>query len=83
MIFDRKNMGTKPIKTIIMAGEAASNIRSSAAYMYVVTAKVSKLKGLRIRVAGSSFITSEITKTKLVRILVLKVAYGLGKIFST
>ena len=72
MIFERKNMGIKPIKTIRIAGVAASNILSSAAYMYVVTAKVSKLKGLRIRVAGSSFITSEITKIKLVRILVFK-----------
>ena len=72
MILERKNMGTKPIKTIIMAGVAASNILSSAAYTYVVTAKVSKLKGRRIRVAGSSFITSEITKSRLVRILVFK-----------
>ena len=45
-------MGIKPIKTIRIAGVAASNILSSAAYMYVVTAKVSKLK---VELAFSKF----------------------------
>ena len=40
--------------------------------MYVETARVSKLNGLSIKVAGSSLITSEITKSALVKKLVFK-----------
>ena len=69
---DKKNIGIKPTRTINNAGLAASYILSSEAYMYVETAKVSKLKGLKIRVAGNSLITSEMTNNKLVRILVFK-----------
>ena len=58
-----------------IAGVAAWYIRSSAAYMYVVTASVSKLKGLNIKVAGSSFTTSEVTNNTEVK----KLAFIKGK----
>jgi hypothetical protein len=59
-------MGINPIKIINNAGNAASYILSSEANKYTFTAKVSKLKGLNIKVAGNSFTTSDITNKKLV-----------------
>ena len=44
------------------AGNKASAIRSSPAYWYILTDKVSKSNGLRIKVIGNSLIVS--TKTK-------------------
>ena len=40
-------------------GAAAASIRSSDADIYAVVAKVSKLKGLKIRVMGNSLIISK------------------------
>jgi hypothetical protein len=71
IIFDRKKIGINPIKTIAIAGDAAWNILSSAAYIYVETASVSKLNGLRIKVAGSSLTTSDMTNKVAVKKLVL------------
>ena len=53
--------GIRPAKTIAKEGVAASVSRSSLARRKAWTARVSKLNGRMIRVAGSSFITS--TKT--------------------
>ena len=60
-------MGIRPTKIIAIDGAAASLILSSAAYMYVDTARVSKLNGLNISVAGSSLTTSEMKLRKCKR----------------
>ena len=43
-------------------GTAAASNKSSEAEMYAVVAKVSKLKGLKIKVMGNSLIISNETK---------------------
>ena len=43
-------------------GTAAASNKSSEAEIYAVVAKVSKLKGLKIRVMGNSLIISSETK---------------------
>ena len=43
-------------------GTAAASNKSSEAEIYAVVAKVSKLKGLKIRVIGNSLIISNETK---------------------
>ena len=43
-------------------GTAAASNRSSEAEIYAVVAKVSKLKGLKIKVMGNSLIISNETK---------------------
>ena len=43
-------------------GTAAASNKSSEAEIYAVVAKVSKLKGLKIKVIGSSLIISSETK---------------------
>ena len=43
-------------------GTAAASNRSSEAEIYAVVAKVSKLKGLKIKVIGNSLIISSETK---------------------
>ena len=43
-------------------GTAAASNKSSEAEIYAVVAKVSKLKGLKIRVMGNSLIISNETK---------------------
>ena len=43
-------------------GTAAASNRSSEAEIYAVVAKVSKLKGLKIKVIGNSLIISSDTK---------------------
>ena len=43
-------------------GTAAASNRSSEAEIYAVVAKVSKLKGLKIKVMGNSLIISSDTK---------------------
>ena len=53
--------GNKPEAIIKSAGIAASAINSLCAYWYAWVARVSKLKGLKSNVIGSSFIVS--TKT--------------------
>ena len=51
-------------KTVIKsAGNMASAIRSSPAYWYILTDKVSKSKGLRINVIGNSLIVSTNTRS--------------------
>ena len=45
------------------AGNIASAIRSSPAYWYILTDKVSKLNGLRINVIGNSLIVSTNTRS--------------------
>ena len=45
------------------AGNIASAIRSSPAYWYILTDKVSKSKGLRINVIGNSLMVSTNTKS--------------------
>ena len=64
MIIFLKNINnTEPNKIIIKEYIEDFAIISSIAYSYVLTAKVSKLNGLSIRVIGSSFIIS--TKHKV------------------
>ena len=46
--------GIIPTSTIVTEGNAAANNRSSVAYSNAFTAKVLKLKGLKINVAGNS-----------------------------
>ena len=70
---DRKYIGNMPIQTIAIADGAASNILSSEAKIYVVTASVSKLNGLSIRVAGNSFTTSAMTNSTPVIIVGFKI----------
>ena len=55
MLRARIMIGARPARKISRAGTAASRRRSSLAYEYALTASVSKLKGRKIRVAGSSF----------------------------
>ena len=54
IIFVKKKIGIKPINIMAVAGAAASIILSSEACIYVETAKVSKLNGRKINVAGNS-----------------------------
>ena len=63
MIFLKNINNTAPNKIIIKEYIEDLAIISSIAYSYVLTAKVSKLKGLKIRVIGNSFIIS--TKHKI------------------
>ena len=63
MIFLKNINNTAPNKIIIKEYIEDLAIISSIAYSYVLTAKVSKLKGLKIRVIGNSFIMS--TKHKI------------------
>src|SRR5210317_910956 len=71
IIFNNRTIGIKLTITIAIEGAAASIILSSEAYKYAETERVLKLKGLKISVAGNSFITS-IKKTNIaVRKLVL------------
>ena len=50
--------GANPAATMARAGKAASARRSSEARVKVRVARVSKLNGRMIRVAGNSFMTS-------------------------
>ena len=63
MIFLKNINNTAPSKIIIKEYIEDLAIISSIAYSYVLTAKVSKLKGLKIRVIGNSLIIS--TKHKI------------------
>ncbi len=56
-------MGIRPVNIIKNAGSDASIISSSWANWYVYVARVSKLKGLNIKVIGNSFTIS--TKVKI------------------
>ena len=51
-------------------GKAAASSKSCAAYEYAFVAKVSKLKGLNIKVIGNSLIISKAIKTPTNNILV-------------
>ena len=55
-------MNKEAIKIKNNEGAAAASNRSSDAEIYAVVAKVSKLKGLKIKVMGNSLIISSETK---------------------
>ena len=55
-------MNKEAIKIKNNEGTAAASNKSSEAEIYAVVAKVSKLKGLKIRVIGNSLIISNETK---------------------
>ena len=55
-------MNKEAIKIKNNEGTAAASNKSSEAEIYAVVAKVSKLKGLKIKVMGNSLIISSETK---------------------
>ena len=55
-------MNKEAIKIKNNEGTAAASSKSSEAEIYAVVAKVSKLKGLKIKVMGNSLIISNETK---------------------
>ena len=55
-------MNKEAIKIKNNEGTAAASNKSSEAEIYAVVAKVSKLKGLKIKVMGNSLIISNETK---------------------
>ena len=55
-------MNKEAIKIKNNEGTAAASNKSSEAEIYAVVAKVSKLKGLKIKVLGNSLIISNETK---------------------
>ena len=65
-------MNNAAIKIKNNDGTAAASNKSSDAEIYAVVANVSKLKGLSIKVIGSSFITSNEMRSIIKIIFVFK-----------